>query len=296
MSLFVQHDLPRDGGLQRLDDHLPRIGVILDDIDLLAAELAHDRLHARSARSDAGAYRVHLRIGAGDGNLGPVTGLPRKCLDLHRAVGDLSHLELKQAANKLRAGATENDLRATRRALDLEQQAANALTGLVLFARHLLFARHHGLGLAEIHKEVVALTSTHRTRHDVADLVLEVVVYPVLLELTQPLHHRLPRRLGGNPAEGGGIDFLLEHFAEHRARLHHLGLFDMDLRFRITDGINDLQHRPSVQLTILGIDIDLQFLTGINALLGRSLQRIRNRGDHVGTRDALFFLHVFQDR
>jgi hypothetical protein len=36
-----------------------------------------------------------------------------------------------------------------------------------------------------------------------------------------------------------------------------------------------------MQLTVLGIDIDLQLLTGVNPFLCRSLKRVRNRRNHI---------------
>jgi hypothetical protein len=83
---------------------------ILDDVDLLAAELAHDGLHPGAAGPDAGADRIDLGIGGDDGDLGAVTGLAGEGLDLDGAVGDLGDLELEEAADKLRAAAAEDDL------------------------------------------------------------------------------------------------------------------------------------------------------------------------------------------
>src|SRR5206468_133292 len=176
VRLVVERDLARDRRLERLDDHFARVGIILDDVDLLAAELADDRLHPGAARADARPHRIHFRIGADHGDLRAVTGLAREGLDFHRAIGDLGHLELEQAANELRARPAQNDLGTTRCALDFHQDATDALPRLVFFAGDLFLARHDGFRLAEVDEQVVALAAPHGAGDDVAHLVLEVVV------------------------------------------------------------------------------------------------------------------------
>src|SRR6185312_5003021 len=258
--LVVDDDLARHGGLEGLDHHLARVREVLDDVDLLAAELADDGLHASAAGADAGAHRVDLLVAAGDRDLGAVARLPGEGLDLDGAVGDLGDLELEEAADELGAGAGQDDLRAAGRVLDLEQERADAVARLVFLARDLLAGRHHRLGLAQVHEDVIALPPADRAGHDVADLVLEVVVDAVLLELPQALHHRLPGGLGRDPAERGGVDRALDHLAEHGAGLHRLGLLDMDLRPGVADRIDHLQDRPGLELAVLGVDVDPQLL------------------------------------
>ena len=69
----------------------------------------------------------------------------------------------------------------------------------------------------------------------------------------------------------------------------------MDFRLRIADGIDDFEQHPGMELAVLGVDLDLQLLTGVNPLLGRRLDGIDDRGDHVVTTDPLFLLHVLED-
>ena len=181
------------------------------------------------------------------------------------------------------------------RVLDLQQQAADALAGRVLLAGHLLLAGHHGLGLAEVDEEVAALAAAHDAGDDVADPVLEVVVDALLLELAELLHDRLPGGLGGDAAEVGGIDLLFDELAELGARLQDLRLLDVNLRLRIADGIDDLEQGPRMELAVLGVDLNLQLLAGVNPFLGRRLDGIDNRGDHVVATDPLLLLHVLED-
>ena len=54
-------------------------------------------------------------------------------------------------------------------------------------------------------------------------------------------------------------------------------------------------HGDAEALRGLGIDLDLQLLPGVNPLLGRRLDGIDDRGDHVVSTDPLFLLHVLED-
>ena len=117
----------------------------------------------------------------------------------------------------------------------------------------------------------------------------------LFLELAQALHHGLPGGLGRDAAERRGVDLLLHELADHSARLHGLGLLDVDLGLRVADRVHDLHQGPGVQLAILRVDVDLELLTGVNPLLGSGFERIRNRRDHVRAWNALLFLHVLKD-
>ena len=46
-----------------------------DDVDFLAAQLANDRLHARTFHTYAGTHRIDVAFIGNDGNLGPLAGL-----------------------------------------------------------------------------------------------------------------------------------------------------------------------------------------------------------------------------
>src|SRR5262249_15086145 len=72
-------------------------------------------------------------------------------------------------------------------------------------------------------------------------------------------------------------------------------LLDVDFGLRIADRVDHLEQRPCMELAVLGIDLDFELLTGIYTLQRRRLQRIRDRGNHVGATDALFLFHVFKD-
>ena len=77
----------------------------LDDVDLFAAQLADDRLHAHALHAHAGAHRVHVLVAALHRDLGALAGLARNGPDHHRVVVNLRNFRLEQIRHQLRRGA-----------------------------------------------------------------------------------------------------------------------------------------------------------------------------------------------
>ena len=98
VGVLVQHHLGDLGRGQRVDDEGGRVLVPLDDVDLLALQLADHGLHALAAHADAGADRIDGGVLGDHGDLGPGAGIARHRLDLHDAVVDLRHLLARTAA------------------------------------------------------------------------------------------------------------------------------------------------------------------------------------------------------
>ena len=82
----------RQGALGEGDE----IVAVLDDVDLLAAQLADDRLHAGALHADAGTDRIDVALAAVDGDLGALAGRADGGLDHDGAVVDLGHFHLEQ--------------------------------------------------------------------------------------------------------------------------------------------------------------------------------------------------------
>ena len=98
-------------GLSALRHEGHRILRVLDDVDLLAAKLADDRLHARALHADAGAYRIHVALARVDRDLRTVARFAHGAANHHRAVVDLGHLLLEELDEERGVGAREHDLR-----------------------------------------------------------------------------------------------------------------------------------------------------------------------------------------
>ena len=84
-------------GLRALVTSDDRIVGPLDDVDLLAAQLADDRLHAGALHADAGADRIDIALAREHRDLGAVAGLADGAADLDRAVVDLRALPARTA-------------------------------------------------------------------------------------------------------------------------------------------------------------------------------------------------------
>ena len=141
-----------------------------------------------------------------DRDLGPVAGLPGHRRDLHRAVGDLGHLQREQLADQVGVGPADSVIDGPRRPLvtphhvRLQPQAV-----LVDLARHLLRRRQHRLDLAEVDQHDPALGPALVVLHDAADDVAlaagPLAEGVLVLGVAQPLQDDL---LGGHrrdPAE-----------------------------------------------------------------------------------------------
>ena len=68
----------------------------LDDVDLLAAQLADDRLHARALHADAGADRIDVALAREHRDLRAIARLAHRAANHHGAVVDLRHFLLEQ--------------------------------------------------------------------------------------------------------------------------------------------------------------------------------------------------------
>src|SRR5439155_1695160 len=190
----------------------------LDDVDLFAAELVHDRLDAQSALADAGASRVEAGLTGAHGDLRAGAGLAGDADDLDLPVEDLRDFELEESLHERLVRPTDDDLRAAERAAHLEHDDLARLSGEVALVRRLLGARQDRGGPAiELHDRGAGF--------EVADLRVDDVALAVRVLREDLLALRLAQRLlahlfGGELRETGhklsvhfGNSPLLIHFA-----------------------------------------------------------------------------------
>ena len=105
--LLVDDDPVDLGRREGLGDEDGGVLVPLDDVDLLAGQLGHDRLDAGAALADRGADRVEALLARGDRDLAPAARVARDRLDLDGAGVDLGDLQLEQAAQEALVGAAD---------------------------------------------------------------------------------------------------------------------------------------------------------------------------------------------
>ncbi len=211
-AVVADVDLVHLGGRQRLGDEVGKVLAERDDVDLLAAQLVDDHAHTGAAGADAGADRIDVVIVRPDRDLRAVTGLAGARLDLDDAVGDLRHLELEQALDEARVGATHDDLGALGGLADLDDVRLRTVARLRPLERHLLGLRQQRLDAAEVEQRVAAVGLLDDAGDDVALAVGVLLELAIALDLADALAHHLAERLGGDAPQ------LLTSWACRRAR------------------------------------------------------------------------------
>src|SRR6185295_1117197 len=146
-----------------------QVVAVLDDVDLLAAQLADDRLHARALHADAGADRIDVALAAVDRHLGALAGSAHGVLDHHRAVVDLRHLGFEELDEQTWIGAREHDLRPLRLLVHLDDDGADALALAVALVAGLLRTGNHRLRAPQVDDDVAALEALDGAVEHLAD-------------------------------------------------------------------------------------------------------------------------------
>ena len=189
-----------------------KVGVVVrpgDDVDLLALQLVHDRLHAASR-----ACRRRRRPGRSSCR-GEITAIfARRArvaghrLDLDDAVVDLRHLLREQLGQEAGMRAGQEDLRAARLLAHVVDVGAHAVAVAEGLARDGLVAAQQGLGAAEIDHQVAVLGALDDAVDDLAHAVLVLVE---LLACARPRARaarspawRSARRCGRNRSAAAG--------------------------------------------------------------------------------------------
>ena len=77
-----------------------RIFVVLDDVDLLAAQFADNGLHTHAFHAHACTYRVHIFVFRHNGDLGALAGLARDGTDDYRPIVNFGDFGLEQVLHQ----------------------------------------------------------------------------------------------------------------------------------------------------------------------------------------------------
>ena len=233
-----------------------------NDVDLLAAQLADDGLHARALHADAGADRIDVALARHDRDLGALARLADGAADDDRAVVDLRHFHLEELDEQTRIGAREDDLRSFRLRVHVDDDGFDAVALRVALGARLLAARDDPLGLAiEVDDHVAALEALDVTVLELAELADEFVVDLLALGLADLLIEDLLGRLRGDAAEVfGSLRQRDVHFvALLDLGVDLLGFVGADLRVRVLDDVDhflgDVAEADAAADFDLGIDL-----------------------------------------
>ena len=177
------------------------------DVDLLTVQLLHNGVHALAAGAYAGADGIHVFIGGINSHLRAAAGLAGDGADLHRAVENFRHFQLKQALDQPRVRAGNEHLRAAAAAAHFHQIHLQHLPLVVFLAHHLLAQREHSVGGvgagAQTHGGVAGalVNAQHGAGEDLVLLGVKLVIDHAVLGLPQPLNDDLLAVAGGDAAE-----------------------------------------------------------------------------------------------
>src|ERR1019366_9353132 len=125
-------------------------------VDLFAAQLADDGLHAHAFHAHASAHAIHVAVAALHRDLGALTGFPRAALDGHGAVVNLRNFLLEQAHHQLWSGARYHHPRTLAGLVHHADDAAHAVAHAITFQPGLLLLRQARFRLAQIQNVIGA--------------------------------------------------------------------------------------------------------------------------------------------
>ena len=256
----------------------------LDDVDLLAAQLADDRLHAHALHADACADRIDILVARLHGDLGALAGLARDRAHVDRAVVDLRHFALEEVLHQLRRGARDDHLRSLCGAVDAQQDDAHALAHAELLQPALLATRHARLGLAQVEDHVLQFEPLHRRGHHFARAVGVFIEDRVALGLAHLLEDHLLGHLRGDAAQHIGGLVVADLAAHFHIRRQLLCLFQRNLVQVVLDlvigrrvtRLVDIGANLARLLVQLGTHVFLRLVV----LARRQSDRILDRGHH----------------
>ncbi len=179
----------------------------------------------------------------------------------------LGDFKLKQLDEKLMGGTAHHNLRALGDLLDVDDEAANAVTGAIGFAGNLLLHRHDGLGPAEVHDHVALFKAPDDPVHDLALAVLVFVVHKIALSVPHALDDHLLGRLGRYPPKVGGIHLDTEAIADLRLQVEFPCHLDVDLRLRVLHLLDHHLELEQLDFTRLFVEARLNLPMGAVPLL-----------------------------
>src|SRR6185295_10091055 len=300
VRILIQHHFGHFGRRQRIDDEGGSILVPLDDVDLLALQLADHRLHTLTAHADAGADRIDRGVLGNDGNFCPGAGISRHRLDLHDAIVDLRDLRPEQQRHEFGTSTGEKDLGPTLLAAHIIDVGPDAVAEPDVFAWNHLVAPDDPLRLLQIDDDVAIFDALDGTANDFADAILELAVLALAFRIAHLLHDHLLGILGGHPAEIRRWQWLSDQIADLGVGIASLGGRQHDLRGVVFYRLDHLQHARKFGLARLWVDHAANVVLGAIAGLGRLLDRVLHGLDddlainRLLARDRIGDLHQLQ--
>jgi len=218
------------------------------------------------------------------GDLRAHAGIAGGRLDLEQAVFHLRHFQFEQLDDELRRGARQDQLRAARGAVDLQQVGAHAVADPQVLLRDHLVARQHRLDAAGLDDGVAALDAFHRAGDEMLLALEEVVQHLFALGVTDLLQDDLLGGLGADAAEIDRLKLLLDELVELDLGHLLLCLGEGDLRIGVLHCLvrHDLPAAEGLEFSAFLIDGDAHVGLFVDPLLGGGGEcRFQGREDDI---------------
>src|SRR5262249_51886510 len=152
------------------------VGAPANDIDLFIVEFAHDVFDARTAHAHTRAYWIYFFVCAPYRDLRPITGFSRDAANLHRAVGNFTHFQLKKSSDEIGMTARNDNLRAADAIFDRNDVRAESVAHIVIFYDDSFPLRHNGFKFSKVQNDVGTIKTPHSTADDLTRAVLKLLV------------------------------------------------------------------------------------------------------------------------
>ena len=265
----------------------------LDDIDLLPAQFADDRLHAHALHADTSADAVHVAIAAGNGDFRALTRLARASFNDYGVVVNFRDFLFEEALHELRIGARKHHAGVLPRLVNTLDDAARTIAYAEILQARLFSLREPRFGLAHVKNQVLTLNALHRAVHELTHSRGIFHEDGVPLCLAHLLQNYLLGRLRRDAAERFGL-FRYAHFtADFGIRIDGDRLGQRHLMQWVGDFINHTLHRRNPHYPTLGIDIRNQIFRGAEVLPRGHQHGVFHRIQHNLLVDALFLTQYF---
>ena len=157
------------------------IGGVVDHIDILVTQFAHDTVYTATLHTHAGAYGINTVIEALHGNLSTLSRHTSHLTDSNQSVSNLGNLGLKQALQELWTGTAQQDAGIIVLVLHLFHHGTHSLALAVVVCRNLITLQQVKLVALIVHEQHLALPqlidlTTDHSAHLILVLLIESIV------------------------------------------------------------------------------------------------------------------------
>ena len=141
VGVFVNHNRADFSRRHGVDHQLRRIVIPQHNIDALVIQIIGNCLHARPTHTDTGAHRINPCILALDGDLGALTWVSSRALNLNDALGDLWNFDTEQLNQHVGRNSRHQQLRPTRIVANTHKNRTGAVVDPKYFTSDQFFSR-----------------------------------------------------------------------------------------------------------------------------------------------------------